>query len=70
MRTINQALSTSHVATILVIILAVVGGVVAIIHPASLSFASYLNDMVIAVGALGIGRGLGAGLTAIGSRGV
>lgn len=66
MRTMNQVLATSHVATILVIILATVGGVVTIIHPANLSFANYLSDMSIAFGALGIGRGL----SALGSRGV
>jgi hypothetical protein len=58
-------LETSNVATILVVIYAVVGGVLVILsaigHPdlaLRLSFASYLSQMAIAVGGLAVGRGI------------
>lgn len=62
MTTLNKILATTHVATILVVIFAIVGGAMTVIHPDQLSFADYLNDMSIAVAGLGVGRGLMSGL--------
>ena len=58
-------LDTSNVATILVavlvLIVAGVGGAVVIVHPDTLSFKQYvdaLTALAVAVGILGVGRGL------------
>jgi hypothetical protein len=54
---------------IIVAVAGLVGGAVVIIQPATLSFQEYLNEMkvfALAVGGLGIGRGLLAGLTNLG----
>lgn len=60
-------LSTANIATLLVAILvtigAVVGGVVCIANPDTLSFDQYLSALskfAIGVGLLGIGRGVAA----------
>lgn len=60
-------LDTAHVATILVLVYAVVGGVLVIIsalghldHEVRLTFEQYLKSMVIAAGGLAIGRGIGS----------
>lgn len=58
-------LDTSNVATWLVIIFAVVGGVLVILSaavevdaPLALTFDQYIKSMVIAIGALAVGRGI------------
>jgi hypothetical protein len=42
------------VTTILVVIVALVGGVIAILHPETLSFAGYAEKLGIAAGGLGV----------------
>lgn len=58
---------TGPVATILVVIFAIVGGILVIIsavghvdHALALSFKDYLEAMAIATGGLAVGRGLAA----------
>lgn len=51
-------LSTANVATILTLVLVVVGAVTVITNPQTLSFADYLDQMKVLVGGLAIGRGI------------
>lgn len=46
------------VATFGVLILLIVGGIVTITHPDNLGFGEYFQDGIIALGLLGIGRGI------------
>jgi hypothetical protein len=64
-----QKLLNDHLpwATILVgsiiVFVTVVGGVITIVQPSTLSFATYVNvlqKMVVGVGILGVGRGVAA----------
>lgn len=49
-----QLLDSLPVASILAVIVAVVGGVVAITNPDALSFSGYCQDVGIAAGGLGV----------------
>jgi hypothetical protein len=51
-------LAALPVATILIVIFAIVGGVICLVHPETLSFDQYIKYMAVGVGLLGIGRGL------------
>lgn len=51
-------LTTSAVATVIVALIALVGGIVVVVHPETLSFAEYVKNVGIAAGLLAIGRGL------------
>ena len=51
-------LTTSNVATVLVIIFALVGGVGTFVNPDALSFEDYVKFSLGAAAVLGIGRGL------------
>jgi hypothetical protein len=53
-------LDTINVATILVVIFAVVGGVVCITNPGTLNFKDYLIALSPFVGGLAVGRGIAA----------
>lgn len=53
-------LTTQAVATIIVALIALVGAVVVIVHPETLSFEDYVKNVGIAAGLLAIGRGLDA----------
>ena len=46
------------------IIVVIAGAVVTITSPASLTFHAYVLDVVVLAGALGIGAGIGTGVTA------
>jgi hypothetical protein len=49
----------SRVASlVLVVLVALVGGVVVIVHPTTLSFAAYIRDLAVGFGLLGIGLGI------------
>lgn len=50
----TSILDNTPVATILVVIVAIVGGVIAIWHPDTLSFSAYCRDLGIAAGGLGV----------------
>lgn len=61
-------LDTAHVATILVLVYAVVGGLLVVISALGhvdpevrLTFNQYLNSMAVAAGLLAVGRGLRVG---------
>lgn len=49
-----NALDKIPVTSILVVMIALVGGVVAILHPETLSFSGYARDVGIAAGGLGV----------------
>lgn len=51
-------LTTNAVATIIVALIALIGGIVVIVHPETLSFEDYVKNVGIAAGLLAIGRGL------------
>ena len=51
---------TAPIATVLVIIFAVVGGIVVLTQPGTLSFKEYLESITVAVAGLAVGRGLAA----------
>lgn len=53
-------LAVIPVATIIVVIFALVGGVVVITHPETLDFEHYLKYVGASAAVLGIGRGLDA----------
>lgn len=53
-------LATIPLASIIILVLAIAGAVVVIVHPATLDFAQYVKFVGIAAGILGIGRGLDA----------
>lgn len=57
-----------NVVTALVIVMAIIvvfaGAVVTIVRPDSLTFHAYVLDVVLLAGALGIGAGIGSGVTA------
>jgi len=47
-------------ATLIVVLIAIVGGVVVITDPSTLSFEEYVKNVGIAAGLLAVGRGLAA----------
>lgn len=50
-----------RIATLLILVIVVVtGGIVTILHPEALSFRSYLQDVAIGAGLLGVGLGIDA----------
>ena len=51
-------LKTIPVATLIVLVVAIAGAVVTIVHPETLSFANYVKNVGVAAGLLAIGRGL------------
>jgi len=51
-------LAAIPVATIIVIVIAITGGIVVITHPETLSFGNFVKYVGVAAGLLGIGRGL------------
>jgi hypothetical protein len=53
--------SRISLASILMVIAAIVGGIVVLTDPSQLTFAAYLRDFVIGGGALAVGRGLDNG---------
>lgn len=59
--------SDKPVITILTLVVAViavvVGGVVTITNPQSLSFHQYIQDIAFMAGAIGLGSGVGRGIT-------
>lgn len=62
----NTLSSDKPVVTIMTIVVVaiavVVGGVVTITNPQSLSFHQYLQDLALMGGALGLGNGIGRGI--------
>jgi hypothetical protein len=56
--TIQQMLARIHVATILILLLALVGAVCVLTH--TISFDQYFKDITTGGGLRAIGRGLGA----------
>jgi hypothetical protein len=54
METIKEALDRTPVATILTIPVVIVGGVIAVLHPETLSFSGYCKDIGIAAAGLGV----------------
>lgn len=74
MDVINAWLDRSRLASLLVVIVAVVGGVVVVVNPETLSFEDYLRNVGIfagGVGVLGIARAQsGKGTEPIKSKGV
>lgn len=50
----KEVLDHNPVATILALVVAIVGGVIAVLHPETLSFSDYCRDIGIAVGGIGI----------------
>lgn len=54
----SASLAAIPVATILIIIIAISGAVVTIVHPDTLPFVDFIKYVGVAVGLLGIGRGL------------
>jgi hypothetical protein len=53
-----DVLRKNPIPTIIVVAIAVVGGIVTIINPESLSFSQYSAQTLAAASVLGIGRGL------------
>lgn len=51
-------LGANPIASLIVALIAVVGGVVVIVEPTTLDFESYVKNVGIAAGLLAIGRGL------------
>lgn len=51
-------LTTANIATAIVLLIALVGGIVVLVHPATLSFDQYVKNVGIAAGLLAVGRGL------------
>lgn len=45
-------------ATVVALLLAAVGAVVCIVHPETLSFSDYLDQMKFLIGGLAVGRGI------------
>ena len=55
------------IMTLVIVTLAVVvGGVVTITNPQSLSFHQYIQDITVMAGAIGLGNGIGRGIEAHG----
>jgi hypothetical protein len=55
------------ILTVLVVVVAVVvGGIVTITNPQSLSFHQYIQDIAFMAGALGLGAGIGRGIDSYG----
>lgn len=54
MQSIKEALDATPVATVLTVPIAIVGGVIAIIHPETLSFSGYCKDVGVAAAGLGV----------------
>jgi hypothetical protein len=59
-RKASRTLDTFPVMSLLIVILAVVGGVVTITSPDRLSFVDYFQTVIAGAAALGIGRGIAA----------
>lgn len=55
-----DALTNGPLASIITVVLALVGGAVVIIHPETLSFDEYLTAMAPLVGLVAVGRGIHA----------
>lgn len=53
-------LSTANVATIVSLLLAAAGAIVVIVHPETLTFDQYFENMKFLIGGLAIGRGIAA----------
>lgn len=53
-----MTLDTVNVATIAALLMAVVGAIVVVVHPETLSFDQYLEQMKFLFGGLAVGRGL------------
>jgi hypothetical protein len=51
-------LSTANVATVVSLLVAAVGAFVVVVHPETLSFSEYLDDIKFLIGGLAVGRGL------------
>ena len=49
-----EALDNLPVTSILVVIVAIVGGVIAILHPETLSFTGYAHDVGVSAAGLGV----------------
>lgn len=49
-----STLDSLPVATILTVLVAIVGGVIAVLHPETLSFSGYCQDVGIAAGGFGV----------------
>jgi hypothetical protein len=69
---LGQIASDKPVVTILTLVAAtvaiVVGGIVTITNPQSLSFHQYVQDIAFMAGALGLGSGIGRGIDSYGGR--
>jgi hypothetical protein len=69
---LSQIASDKPVITILTIVAAtvaiIVGGVVTITNPQSLSFHQYIQDITFMAGALGLGSGIGRGIDSYGGK--
>lgn len=70
MKALAQLSSDKPVVTILTVLAAtvaiVVGGIVTITNPQSLSFHQYVQDIAFMAGALGLGSGIGRGIDSYG----
>lgn len=66
----DKIASEKPVVTILTIVAAsvaiIVGGIVTITNPQSLSFHQYIQDITFMAGALGLGSGIGRGIDSYG----
>jgi hypothetical protein len=69
---VSKIASDKPVVTILTLVAAtvaiVVGGIVTITNPQSLSFHQYVQDIAFMAGALGLGSGIGRGIDSYGGR--
>jgi hypothetical protein len=69
-KALAQLSSDKPVVTILTVVAAtvaiIVGGVVTITNPQSLSFHQYVQDIAFMAGALGLGSGIGRGIDSYG----
>lgn len=69
-KVLSQISSDKPVVTILTLVAAtvaiVVGGIVTITNPQSLSFHQYIQDIALLGGALGLGSGIGRGIDSYG----
>lgn len=61
-------LRDNPVASLIVVIIAIVGGIVTVVEPSTLPFREYVENVGIAAGLLAIGRGLRDGLGGRGNR--
>lgn len=53
--------NVNRIATLIIaVVVVLVGGVITILHPETLAFDSYIKDVAVGAGLLGVGLGLDA----------